>query len=441
MLRNKPRVLHGKGFPSEHRYKGDWVKVEELVTTLGGTLSAKRTNNVTDILLVGRDGTPQTRLREIIDGDREWAKDRKLKIRSSEWLSEVYCQYRFFFKDKPPLEPDVRSIVLNVTEPLYTGEDGYLIVAPGDKLIPRFQIIDSIIEKRNSSTVVYVKDEKIQDIVPLVISRQGQQPYTDEILDYLRVLQTIKVNDPKNRSRCQWLRDCFCYNGHICAIEENRFDSLSTLLHGRPRFNHGEIRSFIRQLFKSVAFLHRIGIVHTTLSPRNVLLCPQSLNPEIKVASSATGTNQQGTKPSSLLSAQIQIVGFHCAVFKNVGYYEALTPYCYTAPEVFQGKQWSYACDIWSVGCMIFRLLTGTNFLWETEEREVLDLFYQRAPGSLGEKYSPTTTKSSQSIEHYKHTLKRIDCPAECSDLLGQIFTTSKKRITAEEALKHPWLR
>ncbi|KAI3568009.1 hypothetical protein IWW34DRAFT_812370 [Fusarium oxysporum f. sp. albedinis] len=302
---------------SGREYKGDWVKVEELVTTLGGTLSAKRTNNVTDILLVGRDGTPQTRLREIIDGDREWAKDRKLKIRSSEWLSEVYCQYRFFFKDKPPLEPDVRSIVLN--EPLYTGEDGYLIVAPGDKLIPRFQIIDSIIEKRNSSTVVYVKDEKIQDIVPLVISRQGQQPYTDEILDYLRVLQTIK-----------------------------------------------------------------------------------SLNPEIKVASSATGTNQQGTKPSSLLSAQIQIVGFHCAVFKNVGYYEALTPYCYTAPEVFQGKQWSYACDIWSVGCMIFRLLTGTNFLWETEEREVLDLFYQRAPGSLGEKYSPTTTKSSQSIEHYK---------------------------------------
>ncbi|RKK06587.1 hypothetical protein BFJ68_g16513 [Fusarium oxysporum] len=187
--------------------------------------------------------------------------------------------------------------------------------------------------------------------------------------------------------------------------------------------------------------LHRIGIVHTTLSPRNVLLCPQSLNPEIKVASSATGTNHQGTKPSSLLSAQIQIVGFHCAVFKNVGYYEALTPYCYTAPEVFQGKQWSYACDIWSIGCMIFRLLTGTNFLWETEECEVLDLIYQRAPGSLGEKYSPTTTNSSQSIEHYKHTLKRIDCPAECSDLLGQIFTTSKKRITAEEALKHPWLR
>jgi hypothetical protein len=105
----------GKGFPSEHRYKGDWVKVEELITTLGGTLSAKRTNNVTDILLVGRDGTPQTRLREIIDGDREWAKDRKLKIRSSEWLSEVYCQYRFFFKDKPPLEPDARSIVLKVT--------------------------------------------------------------------------------------------------------------------------------------------------------------------------------------------------------------------------------------------------------------------------------------------------------------------------------------
>ncbi|KAH7233926.1 uncharacterized protein BKA55DRAFT_522859 [Fusarium redolens] len=306
----------GKGFPLEHNYKGDWVKVEELITTLGGTLSAKRTNNVTDILLVGRDGTPQTRLREIIDGDREWAKDRKLKIRSSEWLSEVYCQYRFFFKDKPPLEPDARSIVLK--EPFYTDEDGYLIVTPGDKLIPRFQIIDSIIEKRHSSTVVYVKDEKIQDIVPMVISRQGQ-PYTDEILDYLRVLQTIK-----------------------------------------------------------------------------------SLNTKIKVASSATGTNHQGTKPSSLLSAQIQIVGFHCAVFKNVGYYEALTPYCYTAPEVFQGKQWSYACDIWSIGCIIFRLLTGTNFLWETEECEVLDLIYQRAPGSLGEKYSPTTTNSSQSIEHYK---------------------------------------
>jgi hypothetical protein len=125
-------------------------------------------------------------------------------------------------------------------------------------------------EKRHSSTVVYVKDEKIQDIAPMVISRQGQ-PYTDEILDYLRVLQTIKVNDPKNLSRCQWLRDCFCYNGHICAIEENRFDSLSTLLHRRPRFNHGEIRSFIRQLFKSVACGYRnlpsVANILTRLSP------------------------------------------------------------------------------------------------------------------------------------------------------------------------------
>lgn len=132
------------------------------------------------------------------------------------------------------------------------------------------------------------------------------------------------------------------------------------------------------------------------------MLRAESLSSEIKIASASTGKNHQGRKPSSQLSTQIQIVGFHCAIFKKVGYYEALTPYCYTAPEVFQGEEWSYACDIWSIGCMIFLLLTGTNFIRETEECEVLDSIYHQAPDSLGEKYSPAATDSFQSIECYK---------------------------------------
>ncbi|SCV61391.1 uncharacterized protein FFFS_15961 [Fusarium fujikuroi] len=428
----------GKGFPLEYHCKGDWVEVEELITTLGGAFSAERTNDVTDILLVGCDGTAPTRLRRTVKRDQKWAEDRGIEIRNPKWLEEIYCHYRFVFKDRPPLEPDVRSIVLE--EPLYTDENGYLVVAPSDKLTWRFQAIDSNVETRHSSSVVYVKDKETKDIVPMVISRQGQ-PYTDEILDYLRILQTIKVNDRKNLYRCQWLRDCFSYEGHICVIEENRFESLSTLLYGRPRLNHGEIRNFVRKLFESVAFLHRIGIVHTTLSPENILLCPQSPSDGTKVASATTGTNHQGKKPRTLLNTQIQIVGFHRAIFEKVGYYEALTPYCYTAPEVFQGKQWSYACDIWSIGCMIFLMLTGTNLIRETKECEVLDSIYRQAPGSLGEKYSPAATDSFQSIECYKHTLKSIDCPTECNDLLERIFTASEKRITAKQALKHPWLR
>ncbi|SCN99775.1 uncharacterized protein FFB20_10994 [Fusarium fujikuroi] len=429
----------GEGFPSKHKYEGDWIEVEELITTLGGAFSAVRTNNVTDILLVEREVTATTRLRGIVERDRQWAKDRGLELRNPKWLEEIYCQYCFFFKDKPPLEPNVRSIVLE--ERRYTDEDGYLIVAPRDTLTWRtVQVIDRAMEIRRSSSVVYVKDNKTKDIVPMVISRQGQ-PYTDEILDYIRVLQTIEVNDKKNLYRCQWLRDCFCYNGHICVVEEKRFESLSTVLQGRPRLNHREIRNLVRQLFESVAFLHKIGIVHTTLSPRNILLRAESLSSEIKIASASTGKNHQGRKPSSQLSTQIQIVGFHCAIFKKVGYYEALTPYCYTAPEVFQGEEWSYACDIWSIGCTIFLLLTGTNFIRETEECEVLDSIYHQAPDSLGEKYSPAATDSFQSIECYKHTLKSIDCPTECSDLLERIFTASEKRITAKEALKHPWLR
>lgn len=44
-----------------------------------------------------------------------------------------------------------------------------------------------------------------------------------------------------------------------------------------------QARSFTHQLLESVAFMHRLGLVHTDLKPENILLratdCVKALNP------------------------------------------------------------------------------------------------------------------------------------------------------------------
>jgi dual-specificity kinase len=165
----------------------------------------------------------------------------------------------------------------------------------------------------------------------------------------------------------------------------------------------------------------------------------------------------------------------------------------YRAPEIILQLGWSFPCDIWSIGCIIVEFFTGDALFQTHDNLEHLammeavcngkidaKLVKQVCQGSRGANGNPAakffnrgkleypnneTSKASRKyVKAMKHLHVSLDAnpcktvailtsvqefiPANTSfnkqllDLLKRIFVYDpKSRISAKEALKHPWFR
>lgn len=96
------------------------------------------------------------------------------------------------------------------------------------------------------------------------------------------------------------------------------------------------------------------------------------------------------------------------------------TPY-FIAPEVLNGN-YGKECDFWSVGVLLFLLVTGT-YPFDSAAKNRTEVFNKIKAGAFSYPEAINAKLSS-----------------ECKDLLKRMIVVDKtKRITGEEALKHPW--
>ena len=96
------------------------------------------------------------------------------------------------------------------------------------------------------------------------------------------------------------------------------------------------------------------------------------------------------------------------------------TPY-YVAPEIINGKH-DYKCDIWSLGVLMYILLSG----------------YMPFPGKSSDEILVNVLKAK-----YTFVMSEWDSvSSEAKDLISHLLVKNpKKRYTASEALEHPWFK
>ena len=111
--------------------------------------------------------------------------------------------------------------------------------------------------------------------------------------------------------------------------------------------NEGRVAEVIHKLFKALNHCHADNIIHRDLKPENIMWGNDG---EVKLIDFGFAIKQR------LKKARMDIAG---------------TPY-YIAPEVLTGI-YGKECDVWSLGVVLFQMMTGTMPFDGDSQQEVFD--------------------------------------------------------------------
>ncbi|KAH7302380.1 hypothetical protein KP509_23G069800 [Ceratopteris richardii] len=178
-----------------------------------------------------------------------------------------------------------------------------------------------------------------------------------------------------------------------------------------------DIKRLMYQLCKGIAYCHGHGVMHRDLKPQNLLL--DNKNRLLKIAD--FGLSRAFSIP-----------------LKN--YTHEVVSLCYRAPEVLLGAtHYSTPVDIWSIGCIFgFPLFPG-----DSELQQLLHIF--RLLGTPDENVWPGISKLRDWHEYPRWKPQKLseivpDIGMDGVDLLSKMLQYDPpKRITAKEALEHPF--
>jgi len=174
----------------------------------------------------------------------------------------------------------------------------------------------------------------------------------------------------------------------------------------RGSFSEASAASAVRGLCSALSLLHAKGIVHRDLKAENVLMhrAPDAAeDAEPTVMLTDFGLARQVPTDGSLMS-------------------EACGSPAYAAPEILAGEGYSgTACDMWSVGVIVYMLLCGYPPFYADD---LTELFV-----------------AIMSAKYEFGSPEWDDIEPQAKDLIsGLLQTEPSDRMSAADVLEHPWI-
>ena len=218
-----------------------------------------------------------------------------------------------------------------------------------------------------------------------------------EIMDEIEILK--KLNHPDivriiefyNTESSYYIINEYCKHGELFAqINKN--------------FSETQIAVMFRQILSGLAYLHSNNIIHRDLKLENILINDIEKSHE--------------TKEDLFF---LKIIDFGTAkIFDKNKYPRAIVgSIYYIAPEVLF-KKYGKECDMWSAGVILYMFIVGRPPFDGKTNREIMDKI------KLG-KYSTNDKRWNKASNEVKDLINKL------------LVIEPNKRLTAFEALKHPW--
>jgi calcium-dependent protein kinase len=162
-------------------------------------------------------------------------------------------------------------------------------------------------------------------------------------------------------------------------------------------FTEKDIAEILSCLLKALSYIHNQGIVHRDIKPENILFSTVNNNNSLKLIDFGLSTH-----------------------LKSDSRFRVGSPF-YMSPEIIKGE-FSFKSDLWSVGVILFVMLTG-KFPFNGKTNE--DVFNEINNKSINIRLL-NESKFSDLVKDL---------------LLKLLIKDQNKRISVEEALIHPWFK
>jgi len=166
--------------------------------------------------------------------------------------------------------------------------------------------------------------------------------------------------------------------------------------------DHRNVYLVMEQIFLAIHYMHSNKIAHRDLKPENFLLLAKT----------------------PIETCTIKVIDFGLSSRFGDGIVlktKAGTPY-YVAPEVLLGPNYDQLCDTWSCGVITYVLLCGYPPFWGDTDNEVLKKV-KKGKFSFDDEDWRTISDGAKSL------------------IRSLLAFDPKARYTAEQTLKHPWVK
>jgi calcium/calmodulin-dependent protein kinase I len=222
-------------------------------------------------------------------------------------------------------------------------------------------------------------------------------PAADDAAIYDEVAILSSLNHPHIVPIIDFFDEKDCY---FIVMELMRGGDLFDRIGKKKTYSEADARDLIVKMLKAVAYCHSRKIAHCDMKPKNLLLMTDDNDSFIKLAD--FGFAARVHEPKSLV--------------KQCG-----TPF-FVSPEILLRKGYDQQSDMWSVGCIIYLLLSGNLPFMGRSQKE---LFRKIVAG----KYEFDEREWAGISDDAKDLVQRC------------LVLDPDERITAAESVKHQWLR
>lgn len=203
----------------------------------------------------------------------------------------------------------------------------------GNELSRRFDIIQEI--NRGSMGIVYkARDLTLDEVVAIKVLNDFLCADPEAVERFKMEARSARKLTHNNIVR---IHDMFDLDGKkIISMEYIEGENLKTLLSRNATFNEDTVLTYLVQICEGLAYAHRFHLVHRDIKPANIMITDRNLVKITDFGIAKLLTEHQTKSATSIMGTPL-----------------------YMAPEQIEGNHIDHRCDIYSLGIMLYELVSG----------------------------------------------------------------------------------
>ncbi|KDO30065.1 CMGC/DYRK/DYRK1 protein kinase [Saprolegnia parasitica CBS 223.65] len=251
-------------------------------------------------------------------------------------LLETYRLINLAYYKKQRSKEKLTKGAKDAKQPPEAPVGDYYVPDEHEVLHARYRVTGKKMGKGSFGQVLEAVDMQTNKPVAIKIIK-NRKAFERQVQSEIDILEYLHRSRHGHDNHIVQMLDKFVHKGHHCLVFELLSYNLFQLLQSTKYAGIGLklLRKFMKQVLESLRYLADSSIIHCDLKPENIVLVNQS-------------------------KSQVKLIDFgsSCRVGKEI--FQYLQSRFYRAPEVILGLKYTAAIDMWSLGCILVEMHSGS---------------------------------------------------------------------------------